>query len=81
MKKRKLTINANEVLEDLRGGMDDEMLMIKYNLNYRQLQRLFRKMIMGGFVSPLELAERLCVTRSQVTEVLNQVSKAIDELE
>jgi hypothetical protein len=81
MKKPKLTISAGEVLEDLKSGMDDEAFMIKYSLTYRQLQRLFRKMIMGGFISPLELAERLCVTRSQVTEAFGQVNKAIDELD
>jgi DNA-binding MarR family transcriptional regulator len=81
MKKPKLTIKASEVLDDIRAGMDDEAFMIKYSLTYRQLQRLFRKMIMGGFISPLELAERLCVTQSQVTEALGQVNKAIDELD
>jgi hypothetical protein len=81
MKKPRMTISASEVLQDLRAGMDDEAFMIKYSLTYRQLQRLFRKLIAGGFVSPLELAERLCVTQSQVTEALEQVRKSIDELD
>ncbi len=81
MKKPRLTISVREVLEDLRAGMDEEVFMIKYSLTYRQLQRLFRKLITGGFVNPLELAERLCVTQSQVTEALEQVKKTIDELD
>jgi DNA-binding MarR family transcriptional regulator len=81
MTREKRTLSAKEVLEDLRSGFDDQMLMDKYSLTYRQLQRLFRKLIIGGFVSPLELAERLCVTQSQVTEVMDQVKKMIDEID
>ncbi len=81
MTKEKRTLSAKEVLEDLRSGFDDQMLMEKYSLTFRQLQRLFRKLIIGRFISPLELAERLCVTQSQVTEVMDQVKKMVDELE
>jgi DNA-binding MarR family transcriptional regulator len=81
MRKPKLKISANEVLTDLRGGMGDDALMAKYNLNFRQLQRLFRKMIQGGFVSPIELAQRLCVTKSQVTDAIEMAERAIEELD
>jgi len=81
VKKEKLQVSAKEVLDDLRSGMDDEAFMRKYKLSYRQLQDLFRKMIKAGFVTPIELAERLCVTSSQVTEVIEQVEKAVRELE
>ncbi len=81
MRKPKLRISANEVLTDLRSGMEDDALMAKYNLNFRQLQRLFRKMIQGGFVSPIELAQRLCVTKSQVTDAIEQAERAIEELD
>jgi len=81
MDKPKLKISANEVLTDLRSGMDDDALMEKYHLNFRQLQRLFRKMIQGGFVSPIELAQRLCVTKSQVTDAIEMAERAIEELD
>jgi DNA-binding MarR family transcriptional regulator len=81
VKKEKLQISAKEVLDDLRSGMDDKTFMGKYKLSYRQLQDLFRKMIKAGFVSPIELAERLCVTSSQVTEVIKQVEKSVKELD
>lgn len=73
-------ISAKEVLSDIKSGMDDEGIMEKYDLTYRQLQGLFRKMIKAGYVSPLELAQRLCVTRSQVTDVIDHVAKGIGEL-
>jgi len=81
VKKPKLTISASEVLKDVRSGMDDEELMLKYNITFRQLQSLFRKMIQGGYVSPLEMAQRLCVTESQVTEAFDRVTKAVKELD
>jgi hypothetical protein len=79
--KQKISISAQEVLNDLKSGLDDQGFMIKYEISYRQLQRLFRKMIQAGYISPLELAERLCVTQSQVTEAFDVVKSAVKELE
>jgi hypothetical protein len=81
MNKDKMVISAQEVLEDIRSGMDDEGFMLKYGLSFRQLQRLFRKMILGGYITPQELAQRLCVTKSQVLEAMSQVNRAISELD
>lgn len=81
MPKPTLQISAREVLEDLRTGMDDAGLMVKYHLSYRQLQRLFRKLILAEFISPLELAQRLCVTESQVTEAFVDMERAMAELD
>ena len=81
MDKAKVVISAQDVLQDIKSGMDDEAFMLKYGLSFRQLQRLFRKLILGGFIAPQELAQRLCVTRSQVMEAISQVNKAITELD
>jgi hypothetical protein len=81
MNKDKMVISAQEVLQDIRSGMDDEGFMLKYGLSFRQLQRLFRKMILGGYITPQELAQRLCVTKSQVMEAMSQVNRAISELD
>lgn len=81
MPKATLQIKASEVLKDLRSGLSDEAFMAKYHLTYRQLQRLFRKMIQAGFVSPIEVAQRLCVTESQITEAFEEMEKTIRELD
>jgi len=81
MRKAKVQISANEVLKDLKAGLSDEDFMAKYQISYRQLQRLFRKMIQAGFVSPIQVAQRLCVTKSQVTEVLQEMEKGVRELD
>ena len=79
--KPKIRISAKEVLGDIRSGLDDDGFMEKYDLTYRQLQGLFRKMIKAGLITPMALARRLCVTRSQVTDVLTQAERAMKELE
>ncbi|MBI5571426.1 MAG: hypothetical protein HY914_15895 [Desulfomonile tiedjei] len=81
MAKPKIRIDAREVLRDLRSGMDDQELMTKFSLSYRQLQRLFRKLILADLISPLELASRLCVTESQITETLDGVAKVAKDLD
>lgn len=62
-------VNALELVSDIRSGMDEASMKIKYNLTSRELQRLFRKIISGGFMSAQELADRLKITESQLTEV------------
>ena len=75
MRRRRIVVSAHDVVRDLRSGMDDEALMIKYRLSFRQLQRLFRKIITGGFIAPMELAQRLCVTKSQISEAFIEMKK------
>jgi hypothetical protein len=79
--KRRIQINAGQFLADLRSGLDDEALMIKYGLLPRQLQSVFRKMIKAGLITALEISNRLKITKSQVTEAFVEMGKAIKELD
>jgi hypothetical protein len=79
--KHKLRINARQFLHNVRAHMDDQALMEKYHINQRQLQSLLRQLIQAGLMSALELANRLKVTRSQVTEAFAEMGKAIRELD
>jgi hypothetical protein len=76
MTKPKKMIGARQVLEDISNGLDDDALMVKYALSFRQLQRLYRKMILGGYITPNALAGRLCVTTSQVKEAMARKTKS-----
>ncbi|GEM_PF-1835328 len=49
MKKRKIKVAA--VLEDIRSGMRDDALMLKYELSPRQLQGLLRRLEEGGLLT------------------------------
>src|SRR3990172_1054680 len=43
--KNRIKINAKQFLDDIWSGMEDEALMVKYNLHPRHLQSAFRKII------------------------------------
>ncbi len=77
----KKQIVAEEVVRDIKAGMDDEFLKEKYLLTNRQLQRLYRKIIAGRYMSVTELADRLSVTESQITEAFAQAASATEEFE
>ncbi len=74
-------IDAKKFLTDIRSGMDDEALMIRYGLMPRQLQNAFRQIINAGLATPLELSKKLSITKSQVREAFVEVGKAIAELD
>ena len=79
--KKQIEIKAKQFLVDIRSGMDDEALMIKHNLLPRHLQSAFRKIIEAGLITPLELSNRLQITRSQVREAFVEMGKAVRELD
>jgi hypothetical protein len=79
--KNKIEIHAKQLLVDIRSGMDDEALMVKYNLIPRHLQSAFRQLINAGLITPLELSNRLTITKSQVREAFVEMGKAIKELD
>jgi hypothetical protein len=77
----KRKISAKQVLNDITSGIDDQGLMTKYGLSSRQLQSIFRQIISAGLATPMELSDRLSITKSQVTEAFQEVGKAIRELD
>ncbi len=78
--KKRIEINAKQFLVDIWSGMDDEGLMIKHNLFLpRHLQSAFRQIISLGFITPLELANRLKITKSQVREAFVEMGKAVKD--
>jgi len=72
-------INVDHMVEDIRGGMDEASLMQKYDLTSRELQKVFRKIISAGFMTARELADRLKITESQLTEVFALATGAIKD--
>ena len=77
--KRKL--KAKEFLKDVKGGMGDNELMGKYLLTRRALQSALRQLIELRLATPLELSNRLSITKSQVREAFVEMGKAIKELD
>ncbi len=77
--KKQIEIHAKQFLVDIWSGMDDEALMVKYSLLPRHLQSAFRQIINTGLITPLELANRLKITKSQVRRAFVEMGKAIKE--
>ncbi len=77
----KRKISGREFINDVKSGMLDETLMEKYELKPRQLQQVFRQIIEAGLMTPMDLAKRLSITKSQVSEAFTEVVDAISELE
>jgi hypothetical protein len=51
----RIVIDPREFLTDIRSGMDDEALMIRYGFQPRQLHYAFRRVTNAGLATPLEL--------------------------
>jgi hypothetical protein len=79
--KPKIKVNTRSVLQDLRKGLDDQVIMEKYSLSLRQLQKLYRKMIKSGMLTPMEVSDRLCVTTSQIANTFKQAAQLIENHE
>ncbi len=52
-------IDAKQALEDIRSGVDEQALMIKYNLSAKGLLSLFRKLVLAGAIPSTELTRRM----------------------
>jgi hypothetical protein len=77
--KPKIQVNTRTILQDLRQGLDDQVIMEKHSLSLRQLQKLYRKMIKSGLLTPMEISNRLCVTTSQIANTFRQAADLIQE--
>lgn len=51
-------INGQAFINDIRSGMSDTELMLKYNLSSRMLQSLFRTLLNTKAITPAEIYER-----------------------
>jgi hypothetical protein len=54
----KKTINAKEILTDLKAGMDNTALMEKYGLSEKGLQSLFKKLTDAGVLKNYQWDEQ-----------------------
>lgn len=62
----KTPVSAKRVLADLKAGISDSDLKAKYGLTSRGLQSLFRKLVVAGLVTDIDLQKRLVPERPSV---------------
>jgi hypothetical protein len=72
-------IDQGKFLSDIRSGMDERRLMVEYNLDRSQLQRLFRELMIAGHLHESELFECLTLTDSQVFKALGDAGGSNEE--
>jgi uncharacterized protein (DUF433 family) len=63
----KTVVNAQKILGDIRSGLSDSVLMAKYNLSPRGLERLLLKLAQLGAIKRVNAAELLKDIRSGIT--------------
>jgi uncharacterized protein (DUF433 family) len=65
----KKKVGSNELLADIRAGMDDSSLMEKYGLSSRRVLQAMNRLIWHGLMSPAELADRRSLAKTVYTPV------------
>jgi hypothetical protein len=61
----KPTIKADRIVKDIRGGMTDHALMVKYRLAPQEFDSLLAHLIDSGLMTRQELEERQQLSESQ----------------
>lgn len=77
----KKKIKVREFVGDVRSGIDDSALMLKYDLSEHQLQKVFQKLLDADFITDVELWERSRLSESGITRAFLEAQKAVDELD
>ena len=72
-----ITVNVKSFLKDLKHGLNEREICSRHSLTARQLQRVYRKLIAGGFVTAREMASRLKITESQIFEVFAEAGALV----
>jgi uncharacterized protein (DUF433 family) len=79
MEKRK--IKAKSLARDIHAGMNDTLLMDKYQLTPKQLEAALRKLLEADLISHMQLYERTQISETQITKVFVESQAAIRELD
>ena len=52
-------LKVSEVLDDMLAGVQDEELLHKYCLTWKQLHKVYSKLFYGGYLSKMEMVWRI----------------------
>jgi hypothetical protein len=65
----KRQINGMNILKDLRSGVADSELLVKYKLSAKSLQNVFKKLVAGKAINHSELYERSPLYRERIDHI------------
>lgn len=60
-------ISGRQLVKDVRAGMGDRTLMLKYHLTAKQLEAVLRGLLQADRITPMQLYERTSLSDSQIT--------------
>lgn len=61
-------LSGLQLVKDVRAGMGDHTLMLKYNLTAKQLEAVLRGLLEADRITPMQLYERTSLSDSQITK-------------
>jgi len=74
------TINSEEIVNDLRGGMTDHDLMTKYGITHQGLASLLAHLVDSGLMTRDELENRQQLSASQIIRLFLESREESKEL-
>jgi hypothetical protein len=74
----KRQINGMDVLSDLRSGVADADLLVKYKLSAKALQIVFKKLVAGEAISHSELYQRSPLYRERIDRIRGRAHPRAD---
>ncbi len=76
-----LRIKAKKVVRDIQAGMNDVLLMEKYQLSPKQLQHVLEKLVEADLITYMQLYERTRLSETMITKAFVETANAISELD
>lgn len=61
-------ISGLQLVKDVRAGMGDRTLMLKYQLTAKQLEAVLKGLLRADRITPMQLYERTSLSDSQITK-------------
>ena len=58
-------LKISEILTDLSSDMTDEDLLTKYQLSWKQLEKTYRKLFYGGYLTSADMIRRIVMRAGQ----------------
>jgi hypothetical protein len=80
MESPKKKIKAREFVADLRSGMDDDALTVKYSVTRDQFHKLLQMAVDSGLITSDELYSRISHSKTAVTRAFVEMQEAVREL-
>ena len=77
---QKPKVSAKEISEDIRAGLSNTQIRLKYGLSSKQLESVFRKLVSAGLFSEAELSSRHKSARREAPTLSDKAEAVLADL-